>query len=283
MVQFSTQTGMEAVAAKLTDEDPTIRHGALTALETLEPTVRLQIATGLLSDPIRSIRIEAARLLMPNHQALRSGPHADAFDRALADYKESLDAVADRPGAHIGYGLIHSALGDPAAAEKSYRDAFRIDPDNIESRINLSELMFEQGRMADAGALLEECVAIAPDRGVAHEALGRHLVRVKDYDRALVSLGEAARLMPDNAHIQYFYGVALNQLGQFDRALVPLQRAHELEPSNPEYLVGLAAICRDHSKWELALKYAGKLVEIDPSNSRFYEIIEAQMHAEQRK
>ena len=278
-----TQTGMQAIIAGLQDPDPLVRTSSLPPLEAIDPVQRIQFAAPLLSDPIRSVRIEAARVLAAAHQSLRSGPHAAAFEAALGEYKHSLDALADRPGSRLGYGLLYTAMGDPAAAEQAYRDAVRVDPQHIESRINLAEMLFQQGRTDEAGALLRECVQIAPGVGVAHEALGRHQVRLKDYDGALVSLAEAARLMPDNAHIHYFYGVALNQLGQFDKALAPLTKAHELEPRNPEYLVGLATICRDHARWDLALSYAGKLVELDPRYGEIYQAIEAQMRAQNQQ
>ena len=270
-----TQAGLQAIAAALADTDPIVRENALEGLQGVDISIALQLASGLLSDPIRAVRIQAARQLVAGHATLRAGSDASAFDSALAEYQEYLDATADRPGSHMGYGLLYSALGEPAKAEKSYRDAFRNSPDNIESRINLAELMYQQGRSDEAGAMLLECVSIAPERGVAHEALGRHLVRVRDYDRALISLAEAVRLMPDNAHIHYFYGVALNQLGSIDQALPPLQRAHELEPSNQEDLVGLATICRDHDRWDLALKYANQLFALDRRYGELYESIRA--------
>ena len=270
-----TQTGFQAIAARLSDPDPLVRESALESLQPVAIQSRLQLAGGLLADPIRSVRIQAARQLAEGHRTLRAGAHAKAFEKALTEYKESLDAVADRPGAHMGYGLLYSALGDPERAESAYRDGFRIDPDHIESRVNLAELLFQQGRVGEAGELLTDCVKIAPERGVTHEALGRHLVRVKDYGRALVSLGEAARLMPDDAHIHYFYGVALNQLGSFDKALPPLQKAHELEPLNQEYLIGLTTICRDNGQWDLALEYAVKLFALDPRYGELYKSIRA--------
>ena len=268
-----TQAGLGAIAAALADPDPIVRENAVGSLQPFDLAVSLPLGSGLLADPVRAVRIQAARQLAAGHEALRAGPHAEAFESALAEYQQYLDATADRPGSHLGYGLLYSALGDPVKAEKAYRDAIRLSPDNVESRINLAELIFQQGRADEAGIILLECVKLAPERGVTHEALGRHLVRVGDYDRALISLAEAARLMPDNAHIHYFYGVALNQLGSFEKALVPLQRAHELEPSNQDYLIGLATICRDNESWDLALEYANKLFAIDRRYGELYEAI----------
>jgi predicted CXXCH cytochrome family protein len=282
LAQRPSQSGMQAIIAALADPDALVRTSALPPLEAIDPSQRIQFAVTLLSDPIRSVRIEAARVLAAGHVTLRAGPEAAAFDSALAEYEHSLDALADRPGSHMGYGLLHTALGDQAAAEKSYRDAFQVDPQHIESRINLAELIYQQGRVAEAGSLLQQCVQIAPQHGISHEALGRHQVRIKDYDAALVSLAEATRLMPDNAHIHYFYGVALNQLSKFEQALVPLTRAHQLAPQNPEYLIGLATICRDHSEWDLALSYAQKLLAIDPRYTEVYQSIEAQSRAQKK-
>ncbi len=274
-----TPEGLQAIAAALLDPDPLVRETALDGLQSVGIDQRIELAADLLDDPIRAVRIAAAQHLAEGHRRLRPGSHADAFDAALAEYKASLDALADRPGPHMAYGILYTDLGDPAAAEKSYRHAFNLDPGHIESRINLAELLFQTGRTDGAGALLEEAVKVAPDRGVTHEALGRHLVRIKRYDEALKSLAEAARLMPDNAYIHYFYGVALNQLGQYEKAIAPLQKAHELDPENIEYLSGLAAICRDHGLWDLALQYAARLAEIDPSRADFYNAIEAQKRA----
>lgn len=268
-----SQASIQATVTALDDPDPAVRESALTGLEPLDPRQRVDLAGKLLRDPIRSVRIEAARVLAPDVPlGLLKGPD---FDRALQEYKDSLNALADRGGSHMGLGLLYTSLGDPAAAEKAYRTAFRVEPSHVESRINLAELMFQQGRVAEAQEQLEAAVRIQPTRGAAHEALGRHWVRVKEYEKAMASIAEAVRLMPDNPHIHYFYGVALNQLGRFDQALPVLKKAHELEPRNAEYLIGLATICRDSQKWDLALEYAEKLKALNPSNPEYEQLYRA--------
>jgi len=291
------QESVTAIVMALRDPDPTVREAAVLGLELLPPPQRAQVGAELLGDPIRMIRIEAARILAPAHADLTGeaeivyppqleglpiemeSPHAENFKKALGEYKESLDALADRPGSHMGYGLLYTDLGDLEKAEQSYREAFSVDPTHVQSRINLADMLYRQGRIEEAGKLLTDSVRLAPEIGFTHEALGRHLIREKDYEGGLVSLAEAVRLMPDQPHIHYFYGVALNQLEQFDKALPVLQRAHELAPQNPEYLTGIASICRDHGKWELALKYAKQVVALDPNYTQFYQTIQAQARA----
>ncbi len=281
-----TANAFDATTAALGDADPMVRESALGGLERLEPARRIAFGAALLEDPVRMVRIRAARVLAPAHVALAAGPHAVAFAAALEEFKASLLALADRPGAYLGLGLLYGALGDAAAEEEAYRQAFVVDPQHIESRLNLAEILYRQGRIDEAGELLAEAVVQQPDRGVVHEAMGRHLVRVKQYERALLSLAEAVRLMPDNAHIHYFYGVALNQLGQFQKALPVLQRAHEIDPENVDYLGGLATICRDAREWDLALGYVQKLLDMYPGAREYLNLqrgIRASMQLGNRK
>jgi len=268
-----TQESIQASVAALEDPDAAVRESALTALAAVDPQQRVQFAGKMLRDPARSVRIEAARILAPAvPQGLIAGELKADFDFALTEYEKSLEALADRGGSHMGLGLLYTDLGDPVAAEKAYRTAFKVEPSHVESRINLAELLFQQGRVADAQTLLEQSVALQPSRGAAHEALGRHWVRVKQYDKALVSLAEAVKLMPDNATIHYFYGVAVAQLRTLDEALPFLKKAHELDPRNAEYLSGIAAFLRDHQKWDAALEYAGKLKNLYPDNPQYEQL-----------
>ncbi len=52
-----------ALARALADPEPLVRHGALEAAGALEPSERLRLVSPLLSDPIRTIRIQAAQVL----------------------------------------------------------------------------------------------------------------------------------------------------------------------------------------------------------------------------
>ena len=270
-----SQASIKATLAALSDDDPMVRESALTGLDSVPIRQRVRSATHLLSDPVRAVRIEAARTLAAAIPlGILPADAQQAFDRALEEYKESRDALEDRPGSHMGLGLLYSDLGDFARAEQSYRQAFAVDPDHAESRVNLAELVYQQGRTSEARKLLERAVALQPENGSIHEALGRYWIRMKDYDRGLISIGNAARLMPERSHIQYFYGVALNQLGHFEQALPALQKALNLDPENAEYLIGLATVCRDHERWDLAVRYAQDLVNRFPTRPDYDQLLQ---------
>ena len=56
---------VDAVKQASADADPLVRRAALAALESLPPDLRIALAVPLASDPVRLVRIEAARVLAP--------------------------------------------------------------------------------------------------------------------------------------------------------------------------------------------------------------------------
>ena len=179
-----------------------------------------------------------------------------------------------------GWGCCFSDLGDPGRAEESYRTAFRIDPDHIESRINLAELLFQQGDTAAAGELLEECVELAPERGVAHEALGRHRVP-REGLRSGARISRRSRTLDagQRPHPLLLWRRAEPARAFRKRARPRCAGRTSSSRETPSTLIGLATICRDHERWDLALGYARTLRDIDPRYADVHDAIEAQMRA----
>ncbi len=275
--QPSSPDALAVIAAQLKDPNPLVREQAVFALESTPAPQRLTIARGMLNDPVRAVRVEAARLLAGTRQQLREDEVA-AWDRAAAEFIAAQMAMSDRAAGHMRLALFYSDLGRAKEAESAYHDAIRIEPEAIPPRINLAETLYQQGRIEESGKVFEAAVAADPANGVAHEALARYFIRIKQYDKGLVELQKAAQLMPEHAATQYFLGVALNSMGRFAEALPTLQKAHQLDAGNPEYLIGLATICRDAGQMDLALSYVKKLRALDPQ-SQSYQQLEAQLKA----
>lgn len=266
---------LQAIRIRMADADPAVRIQALAALESVPGPSRATLAAPLLADPLRSVRAEAARLLAPARGQLSEADLA-AFDQAAAEFRNKQAAIADRGAGHHGIALFEGDLGNAPAAEAAYRLALAVEPEFIPSRINLAELLYGQNRMREAEEVFRAAPAAAMidgDRGVAHEALARFLIRQKRYEEGLAELAAAVSLMPRHAATMYFYGVALNSLGRFPEALPVLQKAHEIEPRNVEYLIGLATVCRDGGKSDLALGYAQAALALQPDNPQLQQLV----------
>jgi predicted CXXCH cytochrome family protein len=86
-----------AIQQGLRSEDALIRLAALGTLDPLGPAERFRAAYPLLQDPVRAVRLEAARLLAPVPlEALPPEPR-ETVAAAFAEYEHAHKALADRP------------------------------------------------------------------------------------------------------------------------------------------------------------------------------------------
>lgn len=271
--QRPSQDAMQILMDGLKDKEPIIREAAIAGFGRVQPQQRLEFLAPMLSDPIRSIRTEAVRVLASVPAGLFEPDQRKAFLAAEKDFITQQEAVFDRAGGHMGLGIYYADQGDLAKSEASYRKAFSVEPQHIESRLNLAEMMYQQGRQSDALTLIGAAVRVQPNNALTHEAMGRYYVRQQQYDKGLKSIGTAVALAPGRPDLQYFYGVGLNQIGKFQQGLPHLKKAHELAPQHVEYLVGLTTICRDNRQWVEAKTYARKLVDLQPDNPNFKQLL----------
>jgi tetratricopeptide (TPR) repeat protein len=259
-----TQAALESIVAQLEDPDPLTRHHAMSGLDLLQPEQRQALGAKLLLDPVRAVRIEAARVLASARAGFK-GDDRKALDNAIDEYLEAQKAVSDVPEGHVALALLYADLNSPEMAESEYRIALKIDPTHVASRVNLSEMLFQLGRSNEAGTLLLEGAKVAPNDGFIQEALGRNYIREKQYDLGLAHLAKAVELQPERPELRYFLAVGYNSTGRFPDAYPHLKRAVELDPKNPEYLSGALAICRDNGQFELAIYYLDRLAQVQPN------------------
>ncbi len=206
------ENALIAAEAALDDPSPLVRAAAIEAFDALPPLQRRALLP-LLGDPVRTVRMRAARSL-----AMLAD---DAFDpAALEAFRESADEYvaaerhnADRPEHRTNLGGFLAERGDYAAAEAEYREALRLDTRFVPAWANLADLMRANGREANAESTLREGLAQSPADATLHHALGLSLVRQQRKDEALRELRRATELDPGNARFKYVYEVALDELG----------------------------------------------------------------------
>jgi Flp pilus assembly protein TadD len=248
-----------ALARALSDPSPLVRDGALDAAEVLEPVERLRLVGPLLRDPIRTVRIDAARTLVRVPKEQMTAAQRSDFERALSEYVESQLVDADRAEAHINLAGVYAAQGEAGKAEAEYRTAIRLTPALGAAYVNLADLYRQQGREGEAEAVLREGLAAAPADPGVHYALGLSLVRQKRMPEALEELRKAAEAPPPSPRYAYVYGVALDSVGETGRAIQVLAAAHARHAGNAEILQALVAFSEKTGDPAAAQAYARKL------------------------
>ena len=219
-----------------------------------------------LDDPIRTVRIEAARALAGVPSDRLTVDQRAALKRGLEEYADVQRFNGDRAENQLNMGWLHSQAGRLDETERAYLAALRTMPSFSAAAINLADLYRILGRESEGEALLRDALARAPDDPDLHHALGLLLVRQRRHDAAIEQFERATTLAPQQPRYAYVFGVALHSTGRTSRALETLKSAHERYPGHAELLFMLAAVSRDSGDVDAAALYALRLLQLAPGH-----------------
>lgn len=270
---YLTPSSISAVQVGLGDQDALVRGAAVRALEPLTPEARLKLAAPLLTDSIRSVRIEAARCLVGTPPQLLLGGQKELLDRVVAELIATDMVSAERPENHMNLASVYAQLGRPADAESELKTALLLDPAFIPAMVNLADLYRAQNRESEAQQMLEHAIAINPSAAEPVHALGLLMVRTGRRPQALELLARASKLQPTNVRYAYVYGVALHSNGEVDNSIAVMKEAHKIRPADREVLMALITFERDKGDFPSATDYAKQLVELTPTDPQARELL----------
>jgi predicted CXXCH cytochrome family protein len=268
----------------LTDPDPMVRIGALDMLESLPAAQVWPLASPLLSDSNRGVRIRAAALLAAVPTADQPAADREPFERAAAEFVAAQHLNADRPEARSALGTFYAQRRLVADAEAEYKAALRLSPQYAPAAINLADLYRQVGRDGEGEGVLRAAIAVSPGDAGLHHTLGLTLVRMKRLDEALGELRRAVELEPGQARYAYVYAVALHSAGRGGDAMAALKENLARHPSDRDTLLALIGYSREARDFSTALAYAQQLDRVAPGDRDLAQLIERlQRETKERK
>ena len=258
---------------QLQDADPSVRIAALGLIESVDTVNRILAASPLLADPVRGVRIEAARILADVPDSQIASSRLGAFKSAMTEYLDYLKLNADWPAENINQGNLYMRQHNVEGATTAYERAITLDPRFVGAYVNLADAYRQQGRDDEGEKLLRQGLSLSPDAADLRHALGLLLVRLTDKTAALQELALAAKLAPDNARYAYVYAIGLNSAGKPREALAVLKAANVRQPYNLDILSALISLQRESGDNKAALIYARKAAEALPDNKEIKQLI----------
>jgi predicted CXXCH cytochrome family protein len=268
----SGRDGAAALAAATGDPDPFVRATAVGGLDRGGADLR-RLAASRLADPVRAVRVQAARVLATPPRT-PVGPQDDtAFRTALAEHEAALRLEADGPAAHLNLAVLAEGEQKPHAAEREYRVALGRDPRFLPARFNLATLLNAEGRNRDAETVLREGIALVPGDGELHYSLALLLAEMGRDADALAALGRAVELLPGRARVRYNYGLALQQRGRQLDAERALLAAHDLDPADADVVHALAIHYVQRGRRREGLRFARALAVLRPASPAAAELL----------
>ena len=255
------------------DADPEIRAAAADSVEGLPAAQRMAALIPLLTDPVRGVRVTAARNLssLPSDQI---GPTVrPAFDAALAEYVAAQSVALDMPGAQFNLAVVYENTGRRELAEQHYLGALKIDPDFTAARANLAVFYSGLARNHDAERVLVEGLKRRPELGELQYSLGLLLAEDKRIGEAKDALAKAVKLLPNRADAHYNFGLALQQLGQTGPAEGALLTAQRLNPNDPAIPYALAVFYTQTGRRPQGLHWAETLQALRPGDPQVARLV----------
>jgi len=254
--------------------DPLVRTVATSTLGQMPSVADLQTLAQQLNDPVRAVRVEAARILAPIPREHLDSQQRRALDAALQEYRDTQLALADTPEALLNLGVLETALGNESAAEDYYNQAIGRAPDFVPARVNLANLYNRTGRNGKAEQQFRAAIGQQPEAGELYYSLGLLLVEEQRLTEAAGLLKTAVELLPHRARVSYNYALLLQTLERRDEAEALLKSAYELDARDADIVYALVVFYSQDEDWQAALQYARELQVLEPGNPGAAQLIE---------
>jgi predicted CXXCH cytochrome family protein len=257
--------GRLGVQAK-NDPDALVRAAAASALRGLPPGERFAYAAALLRDPVKLVRIEAARAVADVPVASMPEGERAAFDLAWAELLASERSLSDMPSTQLNLAGLAWQQGDFGAAETEYRRALAHDPYLAPAYNGLASLLSGRQRNPEAESVLRGGLARLPDNGDLRYALALLLAEEKRDPEAIVEMEKAAKLSPSQSRILYNLGLMQQRSGKLDAAAASLRKSGSMGDADATY--ALAMLHLQQKRPDLALPLIEELTAANPGNQQ---------------
>jgi len=261
---YPSARALELAVSALGDEDGMVRIAGVNTAMALDPATALREVPSRLSDPLRAVRIEAARSLAPAVSRLSPDRRA-AWESARQELAAAAEENADRPQSWLGLAQIAAATGDIAAAERALRHSLKLEPSYVPGVANLADLLRQTGRDQEGEALLRDAVKRTPNEAALQEILALSLVRQKRKPEAVQVLARARALPSATSYTSYLYAVALADAGRRPEAIKVLEAAAR-KRGDRDVLLALASFRRDAGDVAGAKAALDRLAAINPGD-----------------
>jgi len=257
----------------LMDDEALIRRTAVDSLNVSDPKGQTERLTSMLYDPVKAVRIEAARRMTELADPRLDAAQKIIFQASLDEYRESMEYSADFAFGRYNLANLYVALKQPQTAVENYQAAIKIDNLFYPAKVNLAMLYNQMGKNNEAETLLREVATSHPEIYEVHYSLGLLLAEEKKYAEAANYLKQAAKGMPERARIHYNLGLLLQHLKKDSDAEASLLKAQELEPDNFDYLYALADFYLKRKKLQQARSIAQEMVARHPTQGVGHDIL----------
>jgi Tfp pilus assembly protein PilF len=244
----------------LKSKDADIRRAALQSLESFPLQHSLQYIFPALEDPVKTVRLEAARILSGVVQGDMQTDQKQLLEKVTEEYRQSLLFMAERPEAQLALAQLYQNQGKIKLAEAALQEALRLQDQYVPAYVNYASFLQQQGREKDAHDILQKGIKVTNGAALYH-SLGLWYVRNSEKDKGLEYVKQAAEMEVNNPRYQYVYAVAVGEK-QPEKAVKILESSLHKHSGHLDTLAALVSYSQQLGDQVNAEKYRSQINKV---------------------
>ena len=187
----------------------------------------------------------------------------DYVERLLADknFHEDFDAKRSFSKLRNSTGNIYRARQMWPEAERAYRQALQLHPNNMESLVALSDILRMQKRWDEMAAIWDRAVEGDPNNRGVGKARER-VARLREADREIDALQRELAANPQNAEMLSNLLRLYVETGQPDLARQQLEQSSQAFGDNMDFLKFAVDFSNSNGQWQAGLGPARRLATV---------------------
>lgn len=135
------------------------------------------------------------------------------------------------------------------------------------------ECLLQVGEVREARSAIEKSLELDGSSVPALLAMTKVSIRLKDLQRAEVSLRKASSLQPDEPQVHLALGYLRMEQQRWPDALRSFTKASELDPKDPLAVCMIGLVHERMGQSEEAMKYYGRALQIQPGDRLATELL----------
>ncbi len=243
-------TSLQMLRSKSAD----VRRQALQTLQNFPLQNTIGEIYKTLNDPVKIVRIEAARILSTIPKGSLNKEQALLIESVTEEYRQSLVFLSERPESQLALAQLSVQSGQFQQANAEFKHALLLQKQYLPSYINYAQFLQRQGKETEAYTILKSGLKENNKAAVLHHALGLWYIRNQEKQKGIDALKIAVDLEPDNANYQYIYAVAISETSLTDTIKI-LEKILQTQSGNMQVLMALSSYYKQLGDDKKALMY----------------------------
>ena len=195
-------------------------------------------------DDVQSRRLLGRIYLRSLGDVSASNGQPETVNRAIEQYREINRLDPSDAESALWLARLYRLKNEHDKAEQVLKSILKNDPENEPAVEQLTQLLMDQGKSAEAVALLEGITAHSPSP-VLLDLLGDAYTQVHDLAKAEAAYRQAVELDPSELSHQRGLGQTLLAEEKYDEALKVYQKLSDVMPDDSDVYLRLAQIYRE--------------------------------------